>query len=365
MGNLLVKHMNRSLLLRYCGLLLLCLISAVPRAQSQSKQTDKPIFYGISAYYGTFQVHTNVLSQFRGSHPSGIGLEMSQLLLTDKAKNTFGLYPKWGLGLGYVDFGHPDLGHALTALAYAEPFFKVHGAWRFSAKVGMGVAYMSNPYHVNSNPLNRTYSTKLAFPLSAGLNAYYFFNNQWAVKTSVSFEHISNGGLKAPNLGINYPLMAIALEHTLDTYNSNPVKDLEPFEKQSRQELLAAYSIKKDSVPDNQSIAALSYNRSFGGGRINSFTLAAMLEYRQLQAYKKAADQWSVAPLVGNEFLLGRLRFGQQIGFYLLQAAELPNNLFQNYYLRYQLSKQFTGGINLKAHGRVADYLAIQVGFAL
>lgn len=365
MENLLVKHMHGTILPKYCALLLMCLFSVIPWAQSQSKQTDKPVFYAISAYYGYFQVHTNVLTPFGGSHPGGIGLEVSQLLLTDKAKNTFGFYPKWGLGLGYVDFGHPDLGYALTALAYAEPFLKVHGAWRFSAKVGMGVAYMSNPYHADSNPLNRTYSTKLAFPLSSGLGAYYFFNDQWAVKTSVSFEHISNGGLKAPNLGINYPLMAIALEHTLDTYNTNPVKDLEPFKKQRRQELLAAYSIKKDSASNNQSIAALWYNRSFGGGRINSFTLAAMMEYRQLQAYGKVTDQWSVAPLVGNEFLLGRLRFGQQLGFYLLQAAELPNNLFQNYYLRYQISKHITGGINLKAHGRVADYLAIQIGFNL
>lgn len=357
--------MNRSLLFRYYGMLLLCLLSVVTWAQSQIQQTDKPIFYGISAYYGYFQVHTNVLSPFRGSYPSGIRLEMSQLLLTDKVKNTFGFYPKWGFGLGYVDFGHPDLGCALTALVYAEPFFKVHGAWRFSAKGGMGVAYMSNPYHADSNPLNRTYSTKLAFPLSAGLSAYYFFNDQWAVKASVSFEHISNGGLKAPNLGINYPLMAVALEHTLDTYNTSPIKDLEPFKKQRRQELLAAYSIKKDSVSDNQSVAALLYNRSFGGGRINSFTLAAMIEYRQLYAHREATDQWSVAPLVGNEFLLGRLRFGQQLGFYLLQAAEQPNNLFQNYYLRYQISKQFTGGINLKAHGRVADYLAIQIGLVL
>ena len=357
--------MHGTLLLKYSALLLLGLLAVMPRALSQSKQTEKPVFYGISAYYGYFQVHTNVLMPFRGAHPSGIGVEVSQLILTDKAKNTFAFYPKWGLGLGYVDFGHPDLGFALTALAYAEPFFKVHGAWRFSARLGMGVAYMSNPYHVDSNPLNRTYSTKLAFPLSAGLSAYYFFNDQWAIKTSVSFEHISNGGLKAPNLGINYPSLSIGLERTLNTYTTNPIKDLKPFEKQRRQELHAAYSIKKDSVSENQSIAGLSYNTSFGGGRINSFTLAAMLEYRQLQAYENATDQWSVAPLVGNEFLLGRLRFGQQLGFYLLQATGLPNNLFQNYYLRYQVSKHFTGGINLKAHGRVADYLAIQIGFVL
>lgn len=344
------------------SLLVLCLLFNPP-VLSQSKQSDKPVFYSVGAYYGYFQVHTNDLSPFRGSNPGGIELEVSQLVLTDKAKNTFGFYPKWSLGLGYVDFGHSDLGYAFTAKAYAEPFLKVHGTWRFSAKAGMGVAYMSNPYHAISNPLNRTYSTKLAFPLSAGLSAYHFLNNQWAIKTSVFFEHISNGGLKAPNLGINYPVIAIALEHSFDTYNTDPVKNLEPIKKQQRQELLVAYSIKEDSASNNQSIASLFYSRSFGGGRIYSFTMAAMLEYRQMRAYENAMDKWSMAPLVGNEFLLGRLRFGQQLGLYLMQASELPNNLFQNYYLRYQINEYLTVGTNVKAHGRVADYLAVQMGF--
>ncbi|WP_185957525.1 acyloxyacyl hydrolase [Saccharicrinis carchari] len=346
----------------YNVVLCLCLLLFLPDVLSQSKQTDKPVFYSLAANYGYFQVHTKVLSPFRGSQPRGVELQVSQMLFTNKAKNTFGFYPKWALGLRYVNFGHPDLGYAVKGLAYFEPFLKVQGAWRFSVKAGMGVAYMSNPYDANSNPFNRTYSTKLAFPLSAGGSVYYFFNHKWALKTSVSFEHISNGGLRAPNLGINYPLMSLALEHTLDRYNANPIKSSGLLPKKQRQELLVAYSLKEDSLSNYQSLAMLFYNRSFAGGRINAFTVSGMIEYRQIHNDNKALDKWSIAPLIGNEFLLGKLRFGQQLGLYLLQAPEAPNNLFQHYYLRYFVDKRIVTGVALKAHGRVADYLAIQLG---
>ncbi len=70
------------------SLLVFCLLLFIAPALSQSKQTDKPVFYSVAPYYGYFQVHTKVLSPFRGSHPSGINFEVSQLLLTNKAKNT-------------------------------------------------------------------------------------------------------------------------------------------------------------------------------------------------------------------------------------------------------------------------------------
>jgi len=88
-----------------------------------------------------------------------------------------------------------------------------------------------------------------------------------------------------------------------------------------------------------------------------------MVEYQQLNNVNDDLDQWSIAPLVGNEFLLGQLRFGQQIGLYLMQGDEAPNLMLQNYYLRYIINSRFVTGANLKAHGRVADYLSFQFGY--
>ncbi|MGQ1787029.1 acyloxyacyl hydrolase [Saccharicrinis sp. GN24d3] len=333
---------------------------------SQIKPADKPIFISLGAYYGSFRVHTDKLSAFKGVTPRGVEVEFSRWILTEQARQSFGIFPKWGVGLNYVDFGHADLGYSINGVAYVEPFLKAHGNLRLSGKLGTGFAYLNRPYQAQSNPLNRTYSTNFSFPLVGGISAYYFFTNSWALKANASFRHISNGGIKKPNLGINYTVIGLAIEHTSNTYVMPKASKLNPYEKNKRSEILMGYSWKKDTVNDHKkNVAMLCFNRSFRGGRINAFTLSAMMEYQQNPGTRIAIDQWSIAPLIGNEFLIGDVRFGQQLGVYLLQGATATNNVFQHYYLRYLFRNKFTAGTNLKVHGRVADYLAFQVGIIL
>ncbi|WP_430816692.1 acyloxyacyl hydrolase [Carboxylicivirga sp. RSCT41] len=334
--------------------------------QAQMTRTQQPVFYGVSLYYGKFQVHTSTLYPYNGTNPYGIELEISQFLLTDNIRESFGTYIKWGAGLNYINFDHKDLGFSVTGLGYIEPFMKSRGHWRYSLKIGGGLAYMSNPYDELNNPQNLTYSTNLAFPLFGGFSAYYFINNQLAIKATASFQHISNGGIKQPNLGINYPVIALGMEFTNQNYMIPPNKKLQRYDKEKRFDILAGYSLKEDTTnTNNQSVITLFINRSWQVSRINALTISGMFEFQQLQDFEKEIDQWSIAPLFGHEFLLGRLRFGQQIGPYIIKGAEAPNALFQNYYLRYKINAYLMTGINLKAHGRVADYLSFQLGIIL
>ena len=357
-----VWYLNR--LQRLFWFLILKTFFIMPQVFSQPKTSNKPVFISVGSYYGAFQVHTDKLTTYKGVNPYGIEIEVGQLILTDKVLQSFGIYPKWGFGMSYVNFGHPDLGYTISALSYVEPFFKVSGRLRFSAKAAMGVAYMSSPYELDNNPNNLTYSTHIAFPLIAGINMYHFFNDQWAIKGSASFRHISNGGIKEPNLGINYAVFAFGLEYTPDVYQIPQERALNPFSKQKRTEILMSYSQKNDTGSVNsRNVFFATINRSIGVGRINALNFGTMVEYQQLFDFNKAIDQWSIAPLIGNEFLIGRFRFGQQLGIYLLQGRKAPNYLLQQYYLRYLFKKYFTTGINLKVHGRVADHLSIQLGY--
>ncbi len=345
-------------------LLVLSVIVFSSRIYSQDTLTTQPVFYSLSAYYGFFHVHTNKLSTYGGVNPVGIEFEISQLLLSNKIKSSFWFVPKWGIGLNYVDFQHEDLGYSIHAVAYFEPFIKINRKWRFSAKFGTGVAFVSNPYHVETNPYNKTYSTKLVFPLVGGASAYYCINNHWSIKSTVSFRHISNGGIKQPNLGLNYPALSMAAEYTMHKYEIKDLEMVDVFKYRKRKELLVGYTLKSDTISEEyRQVVVFTYNRSVRGGRINAFTLAAIIEYQQMINSDDELDQWSVAPLIGNEFVLQKVRFGQQLGFYVVRGMKAPNLLLQQYYLRYLMGTHLTTGINLKVHGRVADYLTLQLGY--
>ncbi len=343
-----------------CFLLIINILSGF----CQVNQSNAPIFYGVSAYYGKFQVHTKSLYPYNGTHPLGIELEVSQLLLNERIREAFGTYVKWGAGLNYVNFDHKDLGFAISALAYFEPFIKAHGKWRYSLKAGCGLAYMSHPYDAVTNPKNLTYSSQIAFPLFGGGSVYYYFDKQWAIKVTASYQHISNGGIKQPNLGINYPVLAIGIEHTNKYYSIPPKQTLHHFKKEKRTDILFGYSLKEDTTnTNNKHVLTLHVNHSWQVSRINALNLSLLSEYQQSTEPGDAIDQWSIAPFLGNEFILGKLYFGQQLGIYALRGIEAPNLLLQNYYLRFRINPNLITGINLKAHGRVADYLSIQFGF--
>jgi hypothetical protein len=67
---------------------------------------------------------------------------------------------------------------------------------------------------------------------------------------------------------------------------------------------------------------------------------------------------------IGHEFLLGRTLFGQQLGVYLFNKGVQGADLYQRYSLMYRFTPHVSGGIALKAHGHVADFLDFRAGYS-
>ncbi len=327
--------------------------------------TDTPWFVSLNRIDGKFHVHTDKLQYFNGVNPYGFEAEIGKWQFSERIKSRYGIYSKWGLQLNYTNFNHKDLGYTVNSLLFIEPLFKVKGKLRISFKAGTGIAYVSNPYHEEDNSYNKAYSTKFVFPLQGGLNVYYFINKQFAIKASGSFRHISNGGVKQPNLGINYPVYGLGLEYLLQKYNVKPINTSKFFrDKEKRTSMLLGYSQKNDTTAIKaESIYNFMVNRSFQISRNNGMTLGGLLEFHDVEMVEKIMDQISMGTYIGNEFFIGKIRFGQQMGIYVFRRKSAPNLLFQNYYLRYLLKEHWVIGADLKAHGIEADYMLIQIGF--
>ena len=90
--------------------------------------------------------------------------------------------------------------------------------------------------------------------------------------------------------------------------------------------------------------------------RINALT--AGLEWLHGIDCQKA----SVA--IGNEFLLGRFLFSQQIGVYFYKPYKKGDDIYQRYGLVFRATKWLSLGINLKAHRHVADFIDFRVGYS-
>ncbi|MCW3786114.1 acyloxyacyl hydrolase [Plebeiibacterium sediminum] len=327
--------------------------------------TDTPWYVSFNRIDGDFQVHTEKLQYFNGVNPYGFDIDVGKWLLASQIKERYGIYSKWGMQISYANFNHKDLGYTVNSVMFIEPLIKARGKLRVSLKTGAGVGYVSNPYHKTDNPFNKAYSTKFVFPMQGSLNAYYFINKQFAIRASGSFRHVSNGGVKQPNLGVNYIAYGLGVEYILQKYNVNPVNTIKANkEKEKRTVILLGYSQKRDTLAIGAvHIFNIILNRSFQISRNTAIVLGGLVEYQHIQDAEVINERLGIGPVIGNEFFIGDIRFGQQLGIYILKRNDAPTLLFQNYYLRYLLKQNWVIGADLKVHGIDADYLLFQLGY--
>jgi hypothetical protein len=60
---------------------------------------------------------------------------------------------------------------------------------------------------------------------------------------------------------------------------------------------------------------------------------------------------------------LGRVTFSQEFGLYYYREFRDTDDVYQRYGLTYEFVKNVFLGMNLKAHGHVADFFDFRIGY--
>ena len=76
--------------------------------------------------------------------------------------------------------------------------------FQLTHQFGIGLGYATKKFDQFTNPGNLTYSSNISNYLALGISNYYFINPKTALNLSFIFNHISNGGIKDPNNGLNF-----------------------------------------------------------------------------------------------------------------------------------------------------------------
>lgn len=335
-----------------------------------SGDEDGPLLYlGGDIYVGEIEIHSSKIEHFRGVRPFGTGVDLSWKFISEKAYALCQCFPSLGVSVNYWDFGHSSLGHAISTLFYVEPvLFSPFGS-EISLKSGLGVSYLSSPYDEETNPENVTYSTRFAFPLMIGLSFAYPLDDKWSVRMSGMFQHISNGSVKQPNLGINYMTAGIGVRRKLSSRSLPSPPDTEPFDPSKGQRMVKLALVSGLKEPEEtktqKTVASLTgeYIRQFG--RINAWSAGGMFEYDRSRVGSGITDRSRVSLMGGHAFLLGRFSFAQKAGVYLWSGHLTKAPWFQYYTLDFSATENLGIGFGLKAHGKVAEFLGIRLLYHL
>jgi hypothetical protein len=350
------------------------LVSTVGYAQDSLG--NKPSFnYGLNANYGFVFAHSNDVENTANSFPRGTTASFNWQRTDKQILNQYNCFPRQSLLIALYDFDNSILGKGMNLAYSMEPHFMMTRHLSFYPKVSIGAAFLSNPSDPVKNPTNKSYSLPVSAYLSLGAGLRWQFSSRLAISLSAEYQHVSNGGLREPNLGINWPTVGLGIEYspkglTLKKYDR---------EKEGNKNLRALrmhlefFGIVKganiNAVRVYEPIAGMNFVTSKQVSRLHAWT--AGIELYQDQFLVERLESEGIAStglrsgiLVGHEFLLGKFVFSQQLGLYL--SGQHNNDLlYHRWGLRYHFLPRWTIGVSLRAHKQVADFTDLRVAYSI
>lgn len=345
---------------------------------TDSSASPKKVF-SISAGINTgfVIVHTKDVAFTKGSRPLGLELSSTWQRNDSESVNICNCYPKKGVVLNYYNMGNEHLGKIISAAFLLEPVYKINRHLLFSFKAVIGAAYGTNPFDSVTNPINHAYSLPVSTYLMLGTGMYFRISDHLSLNASLNFNHVSNGGMRLPNKGIDWPTAGIGLNYQKQTINYYSGKRTKPkdWKNNTIRWDLGIYGIVNKQMDENNKarffpLVGLDLLVSKQVGNLNALTLATEMFTDPGHSLEvKVKDSVIASPLraglmIGHEFLLGKFIFGQQLGYYYF--SQMPyERMYHRWTLVYRMNKHLSSGFSLLAHRQVADFFDLRITYSI
>ncbi|MCS7017489.1 MAG: acyloxyacyl hydrolase [Cytophagales bacterium] len=346
------------------------------QAQQSDSTIAQPLAWGIRAHYGVILPHSEEIRSISFSRPRGVEMEVSRQLLRRQYWQYCSCYPRIGISAGYFSFDNPSiLGSAWSATAFVEPFMAAPARLSVSYRLGAGFSYLNRVFHPVHNPLNLFYSTPISFNLLMNLSINYRLTSHITLRAHGNFNHISNGGLKQPNKGINFPTLGLAVDYvpqkfTFPVFQKSDWREEYPIRWQYRAAFYTTAKTAERNDAERYWILGATTDLSRRVGRISALGLGmevtvdySLREWLRRYEPERSHEFTRAGILLGHELLVGRFGFAQQLGIYIYAPYKAMHPVYQRYELTYKAPNGIFGGLNLKAHTRTADFMDIRVGY--
>ena len=354
--------------------LVVCSKSIIAQTDSSGKGTrlykEKSLF-SIGAGYqrGFIFAHSEAVQNTKGANPRGVEFILSWKRNDPAVWDLCNCYPRKGILLTYYDYDNAILGHGFSAAYFLEPTYRLSRNLFFAFKATSGLSYLTNPFDSIKNPTNQSYSTDLSVYLMVGLGLWFRVTPHWWINTSVNYQHVSNGGLRQPNKGINWPTAGFAFSYQKTTrpfYTGARMKE-KFWKNYSLRWDAGIFGIARRVLDENGNsrrlpLVGFNVQTSKQVGRINALTLGLEVYRDEVLRIELKRDSVQASPvkagiLAGHEFLLGRFIFSQRLGIYVFDQTPYYDQLYHRWGLQYRINRHLSVGFSMQAHRQVADFV--------
>lgn len=342
--------------------------------QEEKEETASTLVsVAVQSSYNTLWTERTNLQSFTRNHPMMAHVDVGFVRDSRKAWNYANCYSNNGFSFGYISFANREqLGRAITVSVFTEPYLLNAKRFQISLRGSAGFAFLNKLYDSITNKQPIFFSEKVSFLLALGTSFSYALTDQFKIKASAHLNHISNGGRKDPNEGMNFTGFGVALAYTLHPHPLQR-KPIEPFTDGHWGVMMHLFGNTRTAFADKGWPEEKRIVMGVNAGvirritRLNGIGAGAELYYDGINAvYQQRSGQplrTTVASVnLQHNLFFGKLLFGQQVAWYVTPDTGTDKKLFQRYVLEYEVKPHWYAGVTLKATADHSDFIALSLG---
>lgn len=356
-----------------CILILSVCISAPSWSQDRGVADSTSVHAGFQGHFGSILPHSSAISHLTDTWLWGFQADLSRIRITRASWNACNCYSQNGISISYFNFNNPEvLGSAVNIALFAEPQLTLT-RMNLSLRAGAGVSYVTKVFHPDDNPENLFFSTPWSGLLLAQLNGRYRLNRTWLLRIGASYQHVSNGGQRQPNKGMNFPTLDLGVDYSLRYVPLPRRQKLRLADKSVRYYAGVFHNTRSVDESDFQETDRKGVVGLQGGfyvpvTRMHAAGIGVEASYdgalkERARDQGESFDHHVVSALLRHHFLFGRFDFSQALGLYLHKEYPTPAEVFQRYALHYRVWRGFQLGFSMKAHLHTAEQMDVRLGY--
>ena len=345
----------------------------------QNPETKSHTFITARYHYGIVVPHHTSMAYLIEDFSQGFELTYGKSTYGKDNWEKYFNYPEIGFGFYYGTFGNKDIyGDGYALFPYVN--FNIYRTHRFDAhyKVSLGIGYATKPFRIDNNIYNSVFGSHLNAYVGFGLMLDYRIINKLSLSAAMSLNHMSNGGIKKPNNGINTATISIGTKYHFNDATILPSLKHQTPSDHSKEILITGF------LGNNQGASFVS-NTYWSGGISachlwhntvkRAFGLGIDLmyfggaPYLYFQENEKASygfrDHFYSGIFMAYHKYLGRTMMYLNLGAYIHQHLKPAQPIYPRVGIRYQITERLLGHFGIKANFFTAEYLEFGLGYRI
>ncbi len=353
----------------FAGLFALPLFGALQLSAQSAHQR-----FSLESGVGFIIPHSKAIAEVSNYRPLSIQMNYSKILTSEKSWQVCYCTPIVGLISFYHRYGNPTiLGIGAGAMAMVQPMFGLNKTWSYGLRLAGGPVYLNKVFHPEQNPDNLFFSSTVSAILQGGFELHYRMQDRWGIYGHAVYNHISNGGLKEPNKGMNYPTILLGIAFypkgllSIPTYPYNRSWENEQPWSAGLGVLYSARST-GDLYAKRLHVygidASVHYRHGIlGESRLGVEWVADAKRSRNAQERGGQLSEHHLGIHAGEYLMAGKFSLGLAIGAYIWNRDPSKDPVYQRYQLSTDIHKNIRLSLTLRVHRSVADFADLRLTY--